>query len=195
MAQDSVKKPKVLVIGGSAGSLEIILKALPRLNSNIPLAIVIVLHRKNSFDTTLTDLLSSRTKIPVNEVEEKQRVKTCNIYIAPPDYHLLFEKDNTFGLDFSEKINYSRPSIDVAFESAADVYNNGLACLLLSGANADGVSGLKIAKYKGAIIAVQDPSEAEVSYMPQQALSSLEVDYVLKNNEIAEFINNLSTIL
>lgn len=180
-----------IFIGGSAGSLEVLLKVLPDLKEDIDFAIVIVLHRKRGTDEILTDLLSSRTGIPVKEVEEKDAVKKGMIYLAPSDYHLLLERDATFSLDYSEKVNYSRPSIDVTFESAADLYKDKLVGLLLSGANADGVAGLLKIKKMGGRVIIQDPDSAVMAYMPGQAALYVDYDVLLKVEEIADWINNL----
>jgi two-component system, chemotaxis family, protein-glutamate methylesterase/glutaminase len=117
---------KLLIIGGSAGSLEVILLFLKDLKSTLPFPILLVLHRKSSFDSALTHLISTRTKLPVQEAEEKEQLKPGNIYIAPADYHLLIEKQHTVSLDFSEKIHYSRPSIDITFQTAAEAYGSSL---------------------------------------------------------------------
>jgi len=182
---------KLLVIGGSAGSLEVILKLLPRLRENLDLAIAIVLHRKSGGDYALSDLLASRTQLPVKDIEDKQPLEKGCIHVAPPDYHLLFEKDNTLSLDYSEKVNYSRPSIDVSFESASEIFGPGLACLLLSGANADGAKGLAAVKAAGGIVIVQNPGTAESPFMPQQAILNVDVDRVLDAKDMAAFINSL----
>lgn len=181
----------MIMIGGSAGSLQVILKLLPELRLSLPVTIVIVLHRKASNDETLVDLLSSKTSWPVREVEEKEAILPNHIYIAPADYHLLVESDHSFALDVSEKVNYSRPSIDIAFESAAEVYGPSLLAILLSGANADGQEGMQNVKDAGGTCVVQDPDTAEVSYMPMQAIGHVEIDKVLHGDEIAGFINGL----
>nr|WP_315824569.1 chemotaxis protein CheB [Paraflavitalea speifideiaquila] len=113
------------------------------------------------------------------------------IYIAPTDYHLLLEKDRSFSLDVSEKVNYSRPSIDTTFESAAEVYGPSLLGILLSGANADGVEGMKRIKSLGGTCLVQDPETADVDYMPRKALQQVKVDIILPAHEIADYINSL----
>src|ERR1700733_14544058 len=137
---------KLIIIGGSAGSLGGILKGVPSLNESRSVPVIIVMHRKNEQKSLLTLLLSDKTNLKVKEAEEKESILPGCIYIAPADYHLLIEHDLTFSLDDSEKVNYCRPSIDVTFESAAYTYKNGLVCILLSGANADGVKGLKKVK-------------------------------------------------
>ncbi len=179
--------PRLIVIGGSAGSLSMVLRILPYLNVTLHIPVVTVFHRKSD-DTTLIEVLSSRTGFEVREVEDKGGILPNVFYIAPADYHVLIEKDYTFTLDDSEKVNYSRPSIDVTFESAADAYGANLTCILLSGANADGVNGLKIAKQKGSSIVIQDPASAEVPYMPQQAMAQLTPDYILRPDNVQQMI-------
>jgi len=192
MEKNKIVRPcRMLVIGGSAGSIEVILKVLPDLKKYFSFTIVIVLHRKSSADSSLSELFSTRTEIPVKEIEDKEIIQQGFIYVAPADYHLLFEKNNFFALDSSEKINYSRPSIDVTFESAADIYKADLTCLLLSGANADGMEGLKFVKSTGGQLAVQDPDTAESPFMPRHALLENEIDFVLDPEKMAEFINGL----
>lgn len=182
---------KVVVIGGSAGSLEVLLKILPRIVIIPDFAIVIVLHRKNSEDSTLEELIALKTMIPVVEVEDKTPLLPGAIYIGPSDYHLLFEKDGVLSLDISEKVNYSRPSIDLAFESAADAYGASLVGILLSGANADGTVGLKAVKASGGITIVQKPETAEMPFMPRNAVAHASPDHVLEVNEILEFIKGI----
>ncbi|WP_407431110.1 chemotaxis protein CheB [Arcticibacter sp.] len=193
MEKDSLKSPiELVVIAGSAGSLDVILKMLPQIDGALNFPIVIVLHRKASYDSTLAELLMTRTSLRVVEAEEKDQLQNGVIYLAPADYHLLIEKDRSLSLDYSEKIQYSRPCIDVTLENVAEVYKDRAAALLLSGANSDGAKGLKMIKQAGGITAVQNPATAEVSFMPNQALQTAKVDYVLETNEMAYFINRLS---
>jgi len=181
----------LLVIGGSAGSLEVLLEVLPLLNTNLLFPVVLILHRRATQENTLIRLLASKTKLPVKEAEEKEVMQKGHIYIAPADYHLLIEKDHTFSLDCSEKINYSRPSIDVTFESAAEVMGEKLIAVLLSGANADGTNGLRAVKQYGGMTVVQDPDNAEVAYMPKSAIDAQLADHVLTAKQLIDFINRL----
>ena len=190
---EPMMKRKIVVIGGSAGSLDVLLKVLPLLKTGIDFAIIIVVHRKQGMDSLLTDLLAHKTSLKVKEADEKEKILNGTIYIAPTDYHLLIENDYTFSLDYSEKVNYSRPAIDVTFQSAAQVYEEGATCLLLSGSNADGVNGLIATKKNGGIIWAQDPETAQVTYMPEQAILRAKVNAVLKPEEMAGYINSLST--
>src|SRR6476661_712311 len=166
MAQGSLIKKELLLIGGSAGSLEAILNLLPALQSEKHLAIVLVLHRRSG-ESLLSNLLAEKLAWPVKEAEEKESIHAGTVYIAPADYHLLVESNKTISLDYSEKVHYSRPSIDVTLESAAEVYGDSLVAILLSGANQDGTFGLQKVKEAGGYVIVQDPLDAAVSYMPQ----------------------------
>lgn len=179
-------KYDLLMIGGSAGSLSMVMKLLPLIRRRDELAIIIVFHRKKSDETTLIEVLLRKTGFQVKEAEEKDLLEPGTIYIAPADYHLLIERDHTITLDDSEKVNHSRPSIDVSFESAADVYGPSLACLLLSGANADGAEGLRKAKEKGSLILVQDPRSAEVPFMPEKAIETVDVDFIVTAENFLE---------
>ena len=191
MAETLINNCKALVIGGSAGSLDVLLELFPSLSENMSFPIILVTHRKSGNDALLTDLLTSRTRLKVNEAEEKDRLLAGNVYIAPADYHLLIEENETISLDYSEKVNYSRPSIDVTFQSAAEVYKDGLVCILLSGSNADGVEGLKTVKKLGGLVVVQNPKTAIIPYMPQQAVNEVRSAVVLDAGDMADFINKL----
>ncbi len=160
MAENQLNTFQVVVIGGSAGSLETVLAMAQALPAQMQAVIIIVLHRKNDPESILENLLSYKTQVPVREVEDKDEIQPGNIYIAPPDYHLLIEDERTFSLDSSEKVHFSKPSIDVTFESVANVFRQRSIGILLSGANADGAAGLlKIRKAGGTTIA-QDPVSA-----------------------------------
>ena len=137
-----MKPDKLLVIGGSAGSLQVILSLLAAMGEDFLMPVLIVLHRNSGFESSLEDLFSSRTRLPIREVEEKDQLRDGTIYLCPADYHVLLEKDHSFSLDYSERVHFSRPSIDVTFRSAADIFGPGLICLLLSGGNADGAEGM-----------------------------------------------------
>lgn len=184
--------PKLLVIGGSAGSLEVLMQILAELDTSWPLAMIIVLHRKSDSDTLLPHILASKTTLPVKEADEKDMLLPGHIYIAPSDYHLLIEPDGSLTLDASEKVHYSRPSIDVTFMSAAEVFGPNLYCILLSGANSDGTEGLHEVKELGGTTIVQDPAEAEVSFMPRHAMMVTAIDKVLGIEEMIRFIKQLS---
>ena len=191
MEKDKLKDNfHVVMVGGSAGSLEVITKMLGAL-TNTKLAMVLIVHRKGSIHSSLADILNLKAAVVVKEAEEKELISPGYVYIAPADYHLLIERDGTFSLDYSEKINFSRPSIDVSFECAADVFGGRVIGILLSGGNADGVAGLKSIKRAGGICVVQDPRSALVSYMPMQALLELKPDMTLDSAEMADYLNGI----
>ncbi|RKR05834.1 CheB methylesterase [Flavobacterium sp. 90] len=184
---------KVVIIGGSAGSLSALMQILPELPQLNDFAIVIVVHRKSTDDQTLEDLIALKAKVAVKPVEDKVPFVTRFIYVAPSNYHLLFEKNETLSLDTSEKVNYSRPSIDVSFESAAEVYGKALVGILLSGSNTDGTAGLKRIKASGGTIVVQNPLSAEMPFMPNNAIEKTTPDFILNNEELLEFILSINT--
>ena len=186
-----ISNTRLIVIGGSAGSLQVILKLFIDLEKSFPVPIILVLHRSQSNELLLEELVALKTGMTVKEADEKEKPLPGHIYICPPDYHLLFERDQSITLDYSEKVNFCRPSIDVTFQSAADVFGEELVCILLSGANADGAEGLSYVKHKKGITIVQNPKEAEVSYMPQMALQRKNSDYVLSTQEMKSFIMSL----
>lgn len=193
MEENDLKKTfKAIVIGGSAGSLSVIFEMLPALQTNLSAAIIFVLHRKNSADSSLSSLLSTKTQIPTKEVEDKDPLIPGTIYLAPADYHLLIEKNLSFSLDSSEKINFSRPSIDVTFESAADVFGPDLIAILLSGANDDGTAGLLAVKKSHGLAIAQKPESAQMPFMPQHAISNMDIDLILDVKGIYNFINSLA---
>lgn len=189
MAENKIRK--VVVVGGSAGSLEIIIQLIPALPIDAGVCYIIVVHRKNDAESILADILSTKTAMPVREVEDKEPIYPNCVYLVPPDYHLLIENEEMFSLDNSEKIHYSRPSIDVTFDSVADVFGEKIIGVLLSGANADGAKGLKRIKQSGGFTIVQEPESAEVGFMPAQAIKIKAVDRVVKAGEIAPVLNEL----
>jgi len=190
MEKETITSPESLVvIGGSSGSLEALLHILPLLDKRLHVPVIIVLHRNNQSDNGLVELFASKTKLLVKEADEKDMLQPGTVYIAPPDYHLLIEQDKTLSLDASAKVNFSRPSIDVTFSSAADVFGKNLTTILLSGANADGADAMVYVKECGGKLIVQDPGEALVGYMPRQAIEQNVVDHILKTEEIAQWMN------
>lgn len=158
----------VIVIGGSAGSLLVLTEILDALPHHFGPPVVIVLHRLRNVQSEMGRLLSTTRKIV--EPEDKEPVREHCIYLAPQNYHLLVEADRTFMLDYSELVNYSRPSIDMTFSSIADVYGARTLGILLSGANKDGAEGLCQIIAAGGTGIVQDPQTAAFGAMPQSAI-------------------------
>jgi two-component system chemotaxis response regulator CheB len=183
----------LLVIGGSAGSYSVLMELIPLIKNQITFPILIVLHRKNGAQTSIADIFSKKTNLQVFECEDKETLLPNNIYFAPADYHIMIEQDNSICLDYSEKINYSRPSIDIIFKSASKIYQSRLAAILLSGANHDGAKGLQYIHQNFGITIVQNPLTAEVENMPASAIKLFNPNYVANVAEMANLINNFNT--
>ncbi len=182
---------KVLLIGGSAGSLDVLMRVIPALPVLRSVAMVIVLHRKNNDDSLLEELIAIKSKTPVRDTEDKAPLQPGFVYIAPADYHLLFETNGLLSLDDSEKVNYSRPSIDVSFESAAVAYGAKTIGILLSGANNDGTHGLQAIQLAGGVVVVQKPESAEMAYMPEHAIAHTSPDYILDAAQMVALIQSI----
>jgi two-component system chemotaxis response regulator CheB len=163
---------QAVVIGASAGAVDALLHILPSLPKAFPLSLFIVVHLPPDSDSTLASLLATRCEIAVKEAEDKEPICPGVAYLAPPNYHLLVEPDLCLSLSSEEPVLYSRPSIDVLFESAADAYGNSLAGVVLTGANSDGSRGLRAVVAAGGIALVQTPASAESPVMPQAALDA-----------------------
>jgi two-component system chemotaxis response regulator CheB len=189
---DSSPKYSAIVIGASAGGLYALSTILEVLPADYPLAIIIVQHRAKDKKDLLEDVLQHKCKIGIKQADEKEKIEKATVYIAPPDYHLLIEHDLTFSLSADAHVNYSRPSIDVLFESAADVYADKLIGIILSGANSDGAAGiLAIRAHKGLTIA-QAPEEALFPVMPLAAIGTKGVTHVFTLAAIQNFLLNLN---
>ncbi|HLF33604.1 MAG TPA: chemotaxis protein CheB [Cyclobacteriaceae bacterium] len=181
-----------IVIGASAGgmnALSAILRALP---DYFPLPLIIVQHRSRDYPDLLEKVLQHKSRLTVNQAEEKVKIEKGFVYIAPPDYHLMIERNRTFSLSMDEPVNYSRPSIDVLFESASEVYGKSLMGIILSGANRDGAAGMLTIHQNGGFTLAQDPKEAEYPYMPEASIQLGTVRHVMKLKEIENFLIKLS---
>jgi two-component system, chemotaxis family, protein-glutamate methylesterase/glutaminase len=191
MAENDVRRFAMVVIGGSAGSLDVVLSIVGQLPPATRATIVVVVHRKNAPESPLASLLEARTKLPVKEVEDKEPIEPGTVYLAPADYHLLVEDAGSFSLDCSEKIHYSRPSIDITFESAAEQFGPALLGVLLSGANADGAEGLYRIRQAGGFTVAQDPQTAEIDYMPRAAIDRGGACAVVPANDLGSYLKAL----
>lgn len=179
------------IIAGSAGSLQVVLEILPELHYPLDYALLLIFHRKGGLtDLSLIQLLQSKSQALVKEVEDKEMILSGQIYVAPADYHLLIETDKSFSLDVSEKVNFSRPSIDISLSTAAEVFKEKATAILLSGANSDGIAGMLKLQNLGGYCIAQDPSTAQVDYMPAQAIEKSAVHQVLTPPKIMAFLND-----
>jgi two-component system chemotaxis response regulator CheB len=187
---DRWKQSDILLFGGSAGAFNILFKVVNILRPNLNKAVLIVMHRKRNYQSEIERMFSVNSKLPLKEVSDKDPIQNNAIYIAPSNYHTLVEKKGCFGLDVSEAMWYSKPSIDVSFESAADVYQDRCTAILLSGANPDGARGMLKLKEAGSLTIAQSPAEAEMPEMPMAAINSNAVDYILSTAEIFELLTS-----
>lgn len=183
-------KPEVIIIGGSAGAFDAILSILNRLDKSINVPIVIVLHRLKNTVSSFETILQRNTHYLAKEIEDKEKMEKGFIYTAPADYHLLLEEDMTFSLDVSEAVNFSRPSIDVTFESFSTVLKEKCLGILLSGSNQDGANGLKIMAENNGKTIIQDCSEAEFAIMPKSAKIIYNKHKELNTTNIINTLNN-----
>lgn len=179
-------KYQAVVMGASSGGLHALKKLLPAIPDDFPCPILIVQHISPVSENYLTVILDKISSIHVKEADEKEIVLPGTAYVAPPDYHMLVEADKTLSFSVEDKVNYSRPSIDVLFQTAADAYRQQLVGILLTGANADGSEGMAYIKKKGGFTIVQDPTEAESPFMPKAAIQNHPPDLVLSLEGIME---------
>lgn len=182
----------VVVIGASAGGVEALSEILPALPASFRPALLIVLHLPRDRPSLLVEIYENRCALPIREAEDKEPVEPGTVYFAPPDYHMLVEKSRQIALSTDEPVHYSRPSIDVLFESAADVYGDRLLGIILTGANADGAAGLHAVHRAGGITVVQQPDSAMVPLMIVSALQRNPADFVLPLPEIAALLKGLA---
>lgn len=183
---------KAVIIGTSAGGLFALADLFKNLPSDYSLPVIVVQHRSKDPKDLLEEVLQTRCEIKIKQADEKEKIKSGRVYIAPPDYHLLIERDHSFSLSADAAVRFSRPSIDVLFESAAEVYKSQLIAIVLTGANKDGAAGIKAVKMNGGLVIAQDPMEAQFPFMPQAAVETNKVDHVLKLDKISSFLLSLN---
>lgn len=182
---------KAVIIGGSAGSFQIVTRILNSLDSSFPLPVLLCLHRLKHVRSGFVEALSLKSNIPVKEPSDKDQLKPGNAYLAPANYHMFIELANRIALSADDPVNHSRPSIDLSFITAANAYREKLVGIILSGANRDGAFGLKKVADNGGLTIIQDPKESEVKTMPESALQLTKVDYVYSTNQIIGFLQKL----
>ncbi len=184
-----MKTYRAVVIGSSAGGLKALEIILSRLAEDFLIPIVIVQHV--AANSSLASVLSQKTRHPIKEADDKELLQAGWIYVAPSGYHLIIESNAAFSFSVDEKVNNSRPSIDVLFESAADAFGPELIGVILTGSNADGSAGLKRIHDRGGLTIVQDPNTAEAKEMPSSALKRTNPDYTLPVEEISALLNSV----
>jgi two-component system chemotaxis response regulator CheB len=180
---------KAIVIGTSTGGLSALPAVLSPLMEDFPLTILIVQHLSAHSDDFMVRHLREFCDLEVLGAEDKMDTRAGCIYIAPPNYHLMVEEEGTLALSISPPVHFSRPSIDVLFETAADAWQEQLIGIILTGANSDGTSGVKKIKERGGHVLVQDIATAEAETMPASA--SEFADMILPLDQIGNYLNNL----
>ncbi|MFI8683373.1 chemotaxis protein CheB [Brevundimonas diminuta] len=182
---------QAVAIGASAGGVQALLTLLPALPADFPWPIFIVLHVPADRGNVLAPLFEAKCRLEVKEAEDKETARPGVVYFAPSDYHLLVESNGDLALSSDEAVNYSRPSIDVLFESAADAYGAGLTGVILTGANEDGAAGLSAVAAAGGIALVEEPAAAYAQAMPQAARNACDAALALPLERIAEHLKGL----
>lgn len=173
---------------GGVHALSTIVPAIP---AGFPVPLMVAHHTAPESDDFLVQHLAARSQIVVKEALDKTPIEPGVVYIAPPAYHLQVERDRRFSLSVDAKVNYSRPSIDVLFLSASDVYRERLIGIVLTGANSDGSHGLRVIKERGGLAIVENPETAEAPYMPGAAAAACQVDHILEIDQIAPILESL----
>jgi two-component system chemotaxis response regulator CheB len=187
----SPTRPEAVVVGASAGAVEALSAILPALPAGYPLPILVVVHLPADRKSILAELLQAKCAMTVVEAEDKQPIEPATVYVAPPDYHLQVEPGLRLSLSSEEPVHYSRPSIDVLFETAADAYGPALVGVVLSGANSDGARGLRAILDAGGSAVVQHPDHAYSAPMPRAALALCPEALPLALDQIAAHLTNL----
>lgn len=184
---------RLIMIGGSAGAYGTITNILEHLPKNFIVPIVIILHRSEKFTTKIESSLAEKLHLNVSTAKDKEIIQNNHVYFAPPGYHLLIEPNHSFCLDISEPVDFSRPSINVSFESASDIYHDNLTLFILSGANADGAKGMAYAASRGASCYIQSPNNAPLPAMPQSAYNHVSKAQIVNNLQLFEYFNHIPT--
>jgi two-component system chemotaxis response regulator CheB len=179
---------EAVVIGVSAGGLAALSGILQELPANYPLPVIVIQHRSKDQRTLLEEVMQARCRMRVKQADEKEKIEGGVVYFAPADYHLLIEKDRSFSLSCEEPVNFSRPSVDLLFETASEVYENKLIGVILTGSNSDGAAGIQAIKARGGLTIAQDPGNALFPAMPQAAINTGSVYSVLTVEEIKNFL-------
>ena len=187
---DRWHKSDILLLGGSAGFFKILFEIVKLLPKDLDKTVIAVIHRKKNFKSEIEKLFKENSQLALSEIGDKDKIVKNTIYLAPANYHVLIENNGSFSLDVSDAVWYSKPSIDVTFESAADIYRQNCTAILFSGANPDGAEGLLKLRNNGSLTIVQHPDDAEIPEMPAAALNINAADYVLRTKEIFELMEN-----
>lgn len=179
---------EMLVIGLSAGGTPLIRQLLAALPKDYSLPIAVVAHLPQDYQSSLDKVLDIVTELPVTIARDKERIVAGHVYIAPSGYHLLVEQNHQFALSTDKPVKSVRPSIDVLFSSAAEVFENGLIAVILSGANSDGADGMAKVKELGGLCIVLNPADTEFNTMPNAVIKAAPVDYIASIEDIISLL-------
>jgi two-component system chemotaxis response regulator CheB len=188
-SEPRLRAVEAVAIGASAGGVDALSVILPALPASLRVPVFVVLHQPRERPSLLVQIFAAKCRVAVCEAEDKQPVQAGTVYFAPPDYHLLVDRGPQLVLSVDDPVNYSRPSIDVLFEAAADLYGAGLLAVVLTGASADGAAGLAAVQLAGGMTVVQTPETAYAAAMPSSALARVAVDRVLSLAQIAALLS------
>lgn len=188
----TVQAKRAVIIGASAGALEALSLVLPSLPASFALPVFVIVHVPADKPSVLAEIFSAKCRLRVVEAEDKEPVEPGVIYFAPPDYHMLFENKSTIALSNEDAVLFSRPSIDVSLESAADVWAEELVGIILTGANHDGASGLQAVFKAGGTTVVQDPDSAYAKAMPEAAMAACPQAKVMALADIAAYLTSVA---
>lgn len=180
----------IIVIGASSGGIQALEILVRGLSPDLPAAVFVVLH-VGAHPSILPDILRRVSTVPVIHATDKARIENGKIYVAPPDHHLILSPGHVH-ITRGPKENNARPSINTLFRTAASAYGNRVAGIVLTGSLNDGTVGLWEIKRHGGITIVQDPTEALYPSMPQSALDSVQIDYILKVADMAPLLSKLA---
>ena len=179
---------EAVVLGGSAGALEAMNVLVAALPADCAVSVALVIHLPPTRPCRLAEVLGARCALQVREIEDKEPVVPGVVFVAPPGYHALVERGRTFALSMDDLVHFSRPAIDVLFESAAEAYGDRLAGVILSGANADGARGLAAIARGGGVCVVQAADTALARDMPQAAIAATPGARVLSVEDMATWL-------
>ena len=179
---------RAVVVGASAGAIGALRTLLPALPASLGVPVLVVVHLPPRQPSLLCEIFGPLSALPVREAADKDPLAGGGIWFAPPDYHLLVEASNALALSVDEAVNFSRPSIDVLFESAAQAFGKGLLAVVLTGANNDGAEGAETVRRHGGLVAVQSPASAEIAIMPEAAIARAQPQFIGSLEELAAFI-------
>lgn len=185
---------RLVVVGASLGGLDALRTLLAALPADFPLPVAIVQHVAEDAPGMLAGMLGKAARLPVFEPEDKDPIEEGHVYIAPPGYHLLVERDGTFALSADAPELFARPSIDVLFESAAEAFGPAVIGVTLTASSTDGAQGLAAIKRRGGLAIVQTPESAESPILPRAALAATRVDHVVPLREIGPLLARLCQV-